>query len=64
MFYTEHIKFAPSRAWVVLGPKRKILGLHLEKDAAEHQCTAILVGDPDADVTFTKCVVMPNFAIK
>ena len=64
IYYTEHIKFEPARAWVVLGTGNKIIGFHAGKADAEKQCITARVKDPDADVTFTKCVVLPNFSLK
>jgi hypothetical protein len=63
MHYTEHIQFAPRRAWVVLGPDRVIVSLHTTKGEAEKAATTIRVQNPDMDITFTKCVVLPNFTV-
>lgn len=65
IYYTEHIKFEPMKAWAVVGgPDRRVIGLHHSRRAAEKQCITALVDNPEADVTFTKCVVLPNFSLK
>lgn len=63
LHYTEHIQFQPERAWVVLGPERRVLSLHVSKREAEKHAIALQVETPHLDVTFTRCVVLPNFSI-
>ena len=61
--YTEHIQFNPKRAWVVLGPDRSVVSLHTTKGAAEKEAISLRVKNPDMEITFTRCVVLPNFTI-
>ena len=64
LYFTEYIKFAPTRAWVVLDGKRKIVGLHVSRAGAEQQCLAERHKNQNEDFTFTKGVVLPNFRIE
>ena len=62
--YTEHIQFTPKRAWVVLGPDRAIVSLHTTKGEAEKKAISLRMQNPDMDdITFTRCVVLPNFTV-
>ena len=64
VYYTEHLTFDPKRAWVLLDAERKVIGLFTDKAKAEHAAISALVDAPNSGVTFTRCVVMPNFAVK
>lgn len=65
VYYTEQMKFEPVRAWVVLaGDAREVVSLHKSKSKAEREAIAMKIEQPNIEVTFTKCVVMPDFKIK